>query len=381
MCNICLQGYATIPKHKNNRMIKIIYRSHFGRTVFLSLLLISSIKCSNNTVAMKTKYVNNPDLEMIKDNYKGNRTINGKFVNENETKEPYLHWKKILKWQFVKNPYKQEKKSEKYQLDIAEDKSFLTNNDDVIIWFGHSSFFIRMDGITIFTDPCFTDIPVYKRKVGVPNILSEIRNLDYILISHGHNDHFDEGSLKQLVDNNPGVSFLIPLRMGTLIEKMFPKNQYQEAGWYQKYNVEKIGICFLPAKHWHMRGMFDFNKVLWGSFYIKGKNSSIYFAGDTAFGDHFLDIREIFKQTDICIMPIGAYKPRFVMDVAHITPTESVMAANQLNSSIFIPMHYGTYDLADEPLSDPINAIHELNNSAELNNRLMELKVGELFYF
>jgi len=181
-----------------------------------------------------------------------------------------------------------------------------------------------------------------------------------LLLSHGHRDHFDIPSLKIVLANNPSINILGPLNCTALFSKLNVNGTIQEAGWYQKYKSQTVEFVFLPAKHWHRRGVNDFNKVLWGSFYIKGKNQSIYFAGDTAYGRHFKEIKQSVPPIDYCLMPIGAYKPPFLMNLFHVTPEEAFRAYQELGAGNFIPMHYGTFDLSDEPLGEPEREIRRL---------------------
>ena len=131
----------------------------------------------------------------------------------------------------------------------------------------------------------------------------------------------------------------------------------------------------MPAKHWNKRGLTDFNKTLWGSFIIKSNNKTIYFAGDTAVGNHFKEIAEFFPKIDVALMPIGAYKPEFIMKDAHISPWEALEAFNHLQAKLFIPMHYGTYDLSDEPFGEPYRVMQKEKD----NYNIRVLDVGEEF--
>lgn len=117
-----------------------------------------------------------------------------------------------------------------------------------------------------------------------------------------------------------------------------------------------------------------------GSFAIVSNSESLYFAGDTGYDAHFKEINKYFPSFDVCMMPVGAYKPFYVMEWAHTTPQEAVQAFNELNGGNFIPMHYGTFDLSDEPASEPKKILCELEEKKLINGKLQLLKVGEEFY-
>ncbi len=316
---------------------------------------------------MEHKYIFNKNLQFIK-KYDGNIFIDKSFRNE-DLKNRFMFFK-VLKWQFSKL-FTKKKELKEYNLKVIK-SDFLNSNKDMIVWLGHSTFFIIIDGKTVLTDPLFYDLPFIKRLAGLPCKVEELKQIDYILISHGHRDHLDIKSIKKLIELNPNVKFLIPLNMGKILQK-YTKN-YEEAGWFQKFNSE-IDITLLPAYHWHRRGLMDFNKILWGSFLIQNSKTSIYFGGDSAYSKHFKEIKKV-ANIDIALISIGAYKPKFIMSNSHTSPNEAIKASNDLGAKVFIPMHYGTYKLSDEPLYEPIDLLY--SNQNKLKAKLQELNIGEI---
>ncbi len=298
--------------------------------------------------ATKREFINNPSLISVKSNFKGNEIINGVFQNLYGESGGGSLWK-ILKWRFSENVQKDIKAGENYSLPVTEARNVLQNNDDYILWLGHASWLIQINGKKIVTDPCLTSPPFVKRRTKLP-IPIEAINPDYLLISHGHFDHLDSDTLEHF----SGATALIPLNMSGLIRNINPDIRCHEAGWYQQFdNKEDFQILFLPAHHWHRRNIHDYNKVLWGSFLIKTETTSIYFGGDSAYSKHFKDIGELFGKIDTAILPIAAYAPRWFMKSSHINPEEAMQAFKDLKARRLIPMHYGTFDLSDEPLSEP----------------------------
>jgi L-ascorbate metabolism protein UlaG (beta-lactamase superfamily) len=320
------------------------------------------------------KYLYNPDLEIVKENWKGNPFYDFEFMN-GLFKDRYP-LEKLIKWSFDQNVLKK-KKNSSYHVGLVENPDLFTNDKDVIVWLGHSSFFIRINGISIITDPCFGDLPYHKRLIQVPFRLKDIENIDYVLISHGHRDHLDENSIHSILDRCHRTEFLIPLLMGEILRDMGCV-KVQEAAWYQKYKTyQDIEIIFLPAKHWHRRGYSDYNRVLWGSFLIRSGDISIYFAGDSAFGPHFKEIRKLMGKINICLMPVGAYKPAYLRQSSHMNPHESFHAFKEMGGEVFVPMHYGTYQLAGEPMSEPELALKTLQISSKGSKAIKILQVGE----
>lgn len=316
---------------------------------------------------MQYKY--NSNLKIIKPGWKGNPVFKGKYSNSDIPDKKFNPFD-ILKWKLSKNLQAEEKKNDNFKLKVIKNNSFINSNKDIILWLGHATFFIRLNGISFITDPIFFAPPFFKRLSEFPTEPENIKNIDYLLISHFHPDHFNKRSEKILIKNNPNIKALIPLNGSRYLNKQI---KYQEAGWYQQFNTENIEVYFLPSKHWHKRGINDTNKVLWGSFLIKSNNKSIYFSGDTAYGDHFKEIKKLFGEIDLCIMPIGAYKPEFIMNRSHISPEKALEAYSQLGGKTFIPMHYGTFDLSDEPPREPIKIL----NSQKEKYNIQILNVGQ----
>ena len=342
-----------------------------NKTILLvSIALISMVgfKYSLNSKKM-TEYKHNTSLEIIKKDWKGNIFIDGEFANNREKDKKFTPLD-ILKWKISKNPQAQEKKDDKFALKVFKNTDFLNSKDDMIVWLGHATFFIRINEKIIITDPIFYDMPMVKRLTSLPCEVSDFKNIDYILLSHGHRDHFDKKSVTALHKNNPNIEALVPLELN----KFFNDNGIanQQASWYQKFKTtDGIEIFFMPAKHWNRRGAFDFNKTLWGSFVIRANGKTIYFAGDTSYGKHFSEINAFFGEIDYCLLPVGAYKPDYIMKESHISPHEALKAYSDLKGKMFIPMHYATYDLADEPLGEPVRILKDKSNG--YNIRILDI--------
>ena len=319
--------------------------------------------------------VNNESLSTIREGHPGNMIVNGRFVNEDRKKS--VAFSDVLRWRFSANPLKEKKENDKFSLNVISNPEALKGDDDRIVWLGHSTYFIRVNGITFLTDPCLTNPPLVKRRAGLPIKTRDISGIDYLLVSHTHMDHLDSDSLISL--DLRGTTALVPLGAGETITFFNNDVKVQEAGWYQKFDTAgDVEIFFMPAHHWSGRTLFDRNRSLWGSYVIRWNGRSIFFAGDTAFSSHFSRIREHFPDIDICLMPIGAYRPAFVMKPNHMNPKESIKAFNILGGKTFVPMHYGTFDLADEPPGEPLQIVNRVNKKGGLNGRLKVLDVGEV---
>jgi L-ascorbate metabolism protein UlaG (beta-lactamase superfamily) len=330
---------------------------------------------------MKTKATNierriNPGLPVIKEGWLGNYYINGRFHNDSVEVRPPV-WD-VVKWKLSSNPQKHEKLTDTFSLK-QEDTIDLNIDNDGIVWLGHSTFYIRINGVSLITDPVFYNLPSNKRRVDQILPDSSFYPIDYILCSHDHRDHFDLKSIQNIAALNPHTEVLLPLGAERFFtNKKMRKINRQEAGWYQEYAVnEKLQIVFLPSKHWGRRGVFDFNRTLWGSFIIISDSFKIYFCGDSGYGNHFKEIHSLFGNIDICILPIGAYAPEWLMSQSHMNPEEAVQAFIDLGGTHLIPSHYGTYDLSDEPLGEPLLRFESKMILIERNNSLHKLSIGK----
>ncbi|MCU0391693.1 MAG: MBL fold metallo-hydrolase [Thermoflexibacter sp.] len=329
------------------------------------------------------EYVLNPLLPTINPNFKGNPLVKGRFVHPDYPFRP--DFRKLFKWQLSTNPQKKEKKLDTWKLQVIHNKDFLNKKEDMIVWLGHATFFIRIGGIHLLTDPIFYGMPLVPRLIGLPIAPHKIVGLDYILLSHGHFDHLDKKSMVLLYQKNK-AELLTSLQLGKIVKRWIPNLQCQEAGWYQQYVLKNkdIEIFYLPARHWFRRSMNDTNRTLWGSFVIRHQEKTIFFGADSGYGTHFAEISSLFPKIDICIMGVGAYKPSYMMQESHTSPHEAVQAFNEMveiahgnKTKTLIPMHYGTYDLADEPLGEPQRILLKLKHEGKIKGNLKILSLGE----
>ena len=332
-------------------------------------------------MAGSVSYLRNEALPTIRPSYPGNKRIGRQFANGETLFEPQMS--AVLRWQLSTNPQKAEKKADLWVPEVVDCTDFLRGTDDGLVWLGHATFVLRAAGVTLLFDPILFSSLGLKRRHALPCRPEDLTNIDLLLLSHGHRDHLDEQSIKLLAQQNPAVPVLTSLGMAPLLRGMAPKLPVQEAGWWQQYDLgiaSPLEIYFLPAAHWHRRSLLDTNQVLWGSFLIRvnATDQLIYFAGDTAYGPHLEQIEQHFGPLDIVLLPIGAYKPDFMMRLSHVNPQEAAKAANVLRAGHLVPMHHGTFDLSDEPASEPLARLREIAGQQNLRAELHVPAVGEV---
>ena len=325
------------------------------------------------------KRVNNDKLPTIKPDFDGNKIDDrGRFVDEYDPYVPSLT--QVLKWKLGPHPLKEAKQNDTWKADVLDPREFLRSDADGIMWLGHASFYIRVGGVALVTDPVFGDPWFLTRFVPVPSQVDHIETLDHVLISHDHRDHMDENSLKALTQRFPNATLYAGLRSEDILEKWKqPTNEVETGGWFQEFTTRdpKVKIYFLPAQHWARRGLLDTNRRLWGSYIIQFKDTTIYFGGDSAYSTYYREIGELFPRVDYFITGVGAYEPRWFMKCIHKNPEEAVQAFIDMRAGTLIPMHYGTFDLSDEPPGQPLRDLRAAAKAAGVEDKVHPLAINE----
>jgi L-ascorbate metabolism protein UlaG (beta-lactamase superfamily) len=328
------------------------------------------------------RYVSNENLKTIKPNWQGTPIdANGRFVNH---EFPFKHdFIGLMKWKFGQNPQAKEKKLDTERLEVLNPSEFLNSEADGILWLGHASFFIRLNGKCLLLDPVFGNPAFLKRLVNVESPLEKLTRVDAILISHDHRDHADKATIKKLAKKFPNAKILTGLGMEDLLNAWkTPTNEVQTAGWYQQFSAfDDLKITFVPVRHWSRRSLTDTNKRLWGGFVIQNDSTTIYFSGDTGYGGHFKELAELFPKIDYFIVGIGAYSPQFVMKEIHQTPHEALQGFLDSGAKYLIPMHYGKFDLTNEPPGEPLRLLNQQAKESGLSEKIKALKINESIIF
>ncbi len=333
---------------------------------------------------MPARYVSNPDLLTMLPAPRWPGTpvdARGRFLNH---EFPFLQSPRaVARWMLQRNPQRAEKKAEHFHLPVVRTDANLRGTDNVIIWLGHASFFVRLGGISLLIDPVLGNLPVGGRRLSaLPLDPAALTGLDYILVSHAHYDHCDKPSLRQLFAQNPQARFLTGLGMSKLLADWLPGAAVQEAGWYQQYRTEgRLTVTFLPSRHWSNRSLGDVNETLWGAFVLQAGGRQVYFSGDSGYGSHFKEVGQLFPGLDVALMGAGAYAPRWFMGPNHQDPAQAVQAFHDTGAKVFVPMHYGTFDLSDEPVGEAPRLLRGYQAAGQLNGTLRLPAAGEPLYF
>lgn len=343
-------------------------------------LLTTAFMIEENDRAVIVKHEKNDALRTVREGWPGTPVDEkGRFVNH---EHPFLpSAKDLLKWQLGANPFADEKKTDPWRLEVKDPGEFLRGDRDGILWLGHASFYIRVNGVTMLIDPVFGEPRFMKRFVTVPSPLEQIQKLDYVLLSHDHRDHSDEATLRTIASKFPDAQFLGGLRMDDLFRE-WGAGKIQTAGWFQEFATDvEVKIAFVPVRHWCRRGLTDTNHRLWGGFVISGGGKKIYFGGDSGFGSHYRETAETFGEIDYFLIGIGAYEPRWFMKANHNNPADAFQAFLDARGKTLVPMHYGTFDLSDEPPGQPLRLLREEAEKAGRAGDLRALAINEALEF
>ena len=249
-----------------------------------------------------------------------------------------------------------------------------------LTWVGHSTFLVRMDGVAFLTDPMFSQRaspfsfmgPGRMVPPGIP--LEKVPVVDFVLLSHDHYDHTDLPTVKALARR--GVPFIVPIGLGEWVRQVGGK-AIELARW-QAVEREGVRIESVPAQHFSGRTLFDRNRRSWTGWVVSGATRRFYHAGDTGYSSDFTTIGERLGPIDLAAVPIGAYLPAAMMHPIHTTPEEGLQIGLDVRASRIVAMHFGTFDLADEPVDEPPRRFRVEAERLGLGpDRVWIMKVGE----
>jgi N-acyl-phosphatidylethanolamine-hydrolysing phospholipase D len=248
---------------------------------------------------------------------------------------------------------------------VANDGAFLRHNArhsvPTVTWIGHSTVLVQMDGITFLTDPIWSDTagPVAglgaRRLVPPPLALDDLPPIDFVVVSHAHYDHADLPTLSVLAAR--GARLFVPLELDRVLRDE-GITTVTALDWWESVPFEGVTVQCVPARHWSRRGLFDENETLWSGWVVVGPTRRFYFAGDTGTTANFTAIGERLGPFDLAALPIGAYEPATMMRTVHLNPEEAVAAALEVRAARVLAVHWGTFDLTDEPLDEPPARLH-----------------------
>lgn len=254
----------------------------------------------------------------------------------------------------------------------------LAPDEDLLVWFGHSSYFMQIDGKKILVDPVVSGhaSPFFFSVKAFPgtNVYTadDFPAIDYLVITHDHWDHLD---YKTVVPLNPKIKkIIVPLGIGEHLERWgFEKDIITELDWYEFSETDE-GFRFTatPARHFSGRGLRH-KRTLWASFVLQTPSLKIFIGGDGGYDTHFAEIGLKFGGFDLAILENGQYSPNW--KYIHMMPEQTLQAAIDLQAKRLFPVHNSKFALANHAWNEPLKRITELN--ARYNLSLVTPMTGE----
>lgn len=240
----------------------------------------------------------------------------------------------------------------------------------------HSTVLVQTEGVNVLTDPiwsrrCSPVSFVGPRRHRPPGLrFEDLPPIQLVLLSHNHYDHLDLPTLRRLAESHAP----------TVITGLGNRRRLERAGlgdvheldWWESMPVPThpgLTVTATPARHFSGRTPFDRDRALWCGLALHGGSGSLFFAGDTGYGDHFSRIRERLGRPRLALLPIGAYEPGWFMRRVHLSPTDAVRAHAELGAGTSMAIHFGTFRLSDEGMDDPLAELARARAEAGLSER------------
>ncbi|MCE4554091.1 MBL fold metallo-hydrolase [Roseateles cellulosilyticus] len=301
----------------------------------------------------------------------------------------------VLRWRWTATRQGLPKRPVEPIPTMAPDLAFLQANrgtaqQPAVTWIGHATVLAQLGGLSLLTDPIFSERAsplsfVGPRREQPPGVaLAALPHVDLVLVSHNHYDHLDLPTCRALAAQAGGSPlFVVPLGL----QRWFQTRgiaRVVELDWWQGHHHDGVDVQLVPAQHWSARGIHDRMKTLWGGFAVFAPECHLFFAGDTGYSRDFADIRERLSHRqadggfDIALIPIGAYEPRWFMKEQHVNVEEALNIHADLGAKRSLGVHWGTFELTDEPLDEPPRQLRRQRaERGGTENDFFTLAIGE----
>ncbi len=261
---------------------------------------------------------------------------------------------------------------------VKTDLRALPPQQDLVVWFGHSSCYVQLGGRKILVDPVFhtaspvnfTTKPFDGTDVYKPEDMPDI---DLLIITHNHYDHLDYETVRQLRSRIKQI--VCPLGVGEALVAWGCKSQQViEMDWWEEaHPLDGMTVACTPSRHFSGRQLHDRNKTLWASFVVLQGERRLYFSGDGGYDSHFRRIGEKYGPFDVAFMENGQYNEQWA--TIHTMPREMRQACTEINAKQIFSIHHGKFSLSQHPWTEPYDNVDTLQQQGIA---ILPNKIGEV---
>ncbi|MGO4666379.1 MBL fold metallo-hydrolase [Bosea sp. 2YAB26] len=326
-----------------------------NRRKLLSLLGVSALLSSTGMAWAAFSRSRNPYYQgPVSENFDGLRFTDGRPVNKGLLD--------VLRWQTSK---REREAFPAHYPAPTQDKPPARVEGLRIVHLGHASFLYQIAGLNVLVDPVYSERAspfsfAGPRRVNAPGVaFDDLPKIDVVLITHNHYDHLDLAALDAL-HRRDKPRMIMPLGNDTIIRARNPAIHAEAYDWKAKVALsDAVSATLVPTYHWSARGALDRRMALWCSFVIETPLGKVFHIGDTGYHDGSLYERLGAEHGPfrLAVLPIGAYEPRWFMGDNHMNPEEAVRVMLSLRAEQALGHHWGTFQLTDEGIERPPEAL------------------------
>ena len=346
--------------------------------MIVSLVIVIAVITAVYFFMRQSKFGNLPSGERLQKIKISSQYKNGQFQNQSHT--PSLTegttYPSVMKEFFFTK--KERQKPAQVLPSVKTDLTALKKDDNILVWMGHSSYFMQIEGKSILVDPVLSGtaspLRFTTKSFAGSDIYTtaDIPPIDFLFISHDHWDHLDYTTIKKL---QPKIKTIITgLGTGAHLERWgFKKQMIIEKDWNETVKVaEGFKVTVTPARHFSGR-TFKRNTALWVSFVLETPLFKIYLGGDSGYDDHFKTIGKTHGPFDLAILECGQYDKSW--KYIHMMPEEVVKAAEDLNAKKLLAVHWGKFALGNHAWDEPAARVYKAAQQNQMN--LLTPMIGE----
>ncbi len=263
---------------------------------------------------------------------------------------------------------------------IKTDLKNLDINENLLVWFGHSSYLLQLDGKRILVDPVFnkyaSPVPfgIKAFQMTYNYTAADMPDIDVLVITHDHFDHLDYSTFEEIKGRTKQI--VTSLGVGAHFEKWgYPTDKIHELYWGESFQVDSLTFTAAPARHFAGR-WFKRNTSLWSAFVLQSPTYKLLLGGDSGYGKHFKTIGEEHGPFDLVLLENGQYNEYW--KYIHMMPEEVIQAAEDLRAKDLIPVHSGKFPLAYHAWDEPL--IRVTNEAKRKNRPIWTPQIGQVVY-